>query len=95
MEWIGTAPRPAYDGGLADPDSLRQWPQLWFGGGGGWWPGHPWLLPGPPPASAPASGTVTARIMPANMLATTLRLLSFRTLLTSLPQSAPRSLGRV
>ena len=47
------------------------------------------MLPGPPPASAPANGTPTPRTRPANRLATSFRLLRFSTLRTSLPRSAP------
>jgi hypothetical protein len=49
---------------------------------------------GDPPLPALKGSGDPARIMPAKRLATTLRLLSFRTLLTSLPHSAPRASGR-
>src|SRR5262245_48302626 len=66
-----------------------QWPHPWWGGGGGWCPGHPWLLPGPPPASANAEGAADTAIAPrANSMAPTRLILVISPLLPL--DAAPR-----
>jgi hypothetical protein len=76
---------PARRGALMYPRS-GYLPHPPLGGGGGWWPGQPWLLPGPPPASPKAGPTVIASAKPANMLANTLR----REIFTRIPPFSPQ-----